>query len=60
MTKLIHLMEELRRDLPSVKNRYDAEAEAMKQPTDPHRILADTDELFVAAAKIKQDEESKP
>ena len=60
VTKLIHLMEELRRDLPSVKNRYDAEAEAMKQPTDPHRILADTDELIVAAAKIKQDEQSKP
>lgn len=58
VTKLIHLIEELRRDLPSVKNRYDAEAEAMKQATDPHRILADTDEMSVAAAKVKQDEGS--
>ena len=38
-TKLIHLMEELRRDLPSVANRHDAEVEEMQKPTDPHAML---------------------
>jgi uncharacterized membrane protein len=37
--KLIALIEELRRDLPDVKNRHDAEAAAMEQSTDPHAIL---------------------
>ena len=37
--KLIALLEELRRDLPEVKNRHDAEAAAMEQSTDPHAIL---------------------
>ena len=37
--KLIALLEELRRDLPEVTNRHDAEAVAMEQSTDPHAIL---------------------
>jgi len=48
-TKLIDLMEELRRDLPMVKNRRDAESEAMQRPTDPSRVLAEIDEVRVAA-----------
>ena len=48
-TKLIHLFEELRRDLPMVKDRRDPESEAMQQPTDPHRVLAEMDEVRVAA-----------
>lgn len=48
-TKLIHLIEELRRDLPMVKDRHDLEAEAMERPTDPHRVLAEIDEARVAA-----------
>ncbi|MDQ2961687.1 MAG: DUF1003 domain-containing protein [Pseudomonadota bacterium] len=59
VTKLIHLIEELRRDLPMVKNRHDPEAEAMKQPTDPHRVLAETDELRRAAEQTKQNGEAK-
>jgi uncharacterized membrane protein len=39
IAKLIWLVEELRTDLPSVKNREDTEAEVMKQATDPHVIL---------------------
>ena len=39
ITKLISLVEELRTDLPNVKNRDDREAEAMKQVTDPQVIL---------------------
>jgi uncharacterized membrane protein len=38
IAKLISLVEELRRDIPSVKNRYDAEAEAMGKPADPHFV----------------------
>ena len=51
-TKLIELIEELRRDLPMVKNRHDPEAHALQQPTDPHQVLAafddrrDSDERF--------------
>jgi uncharacterized membrane protein len=43
-TKLIELIEELRRDLPMVKNRDDPKAEALQQPTDPHQVLAALDE----------------
>ena len=34
-TKLIHLIEELWRGLPMVKDRHDLESEAMQRPTDP-------------------------
>ncbi|MDF5708728.1 MAG: DUF1003 domain-containing protein [Nostoc sp. S4] len=39
IAKLIALVEELRRDIPNVKNRSDPEAEMMKSPTDAHAIL---------------------
>jgi uncharacterized membrane protein len=38
-SKVIHLLEELRRDSPGVKNRLDPEAETMKRQTDPHAML---------------------
>ncbi len=38
--KIIDLLEELRRDLPSVKNRVDLEAEALTKTVDPHEVLA--------------------
>jgi uncharacterized membrane protein len=44
VTKLIDLIEELRRDLPMVKNRDDPNAAAFQQPTDPHQVLAALDE----------------
>ena len=43
-TKLIDLIEELRRDLPMVKDRSDPEAAALQQPTDPNVVLATLDE----------------
>jgi uncharacterized membrane protein len=43
-TKLINLIEELRRDLPMVRDRHDPEAEAMQQPTDPHQVLTALDQ----------------
>lgn len=43
-TKLIDLMEELRRDLPNVKNRHDPEAAALQQSMSPEQVLATLDE----------------
>jgi uncharacterized membrane protein len=43
-TKIIKLLEELRRDLPNVKNRVDPEIEDMKIDTDPHEVLSALDE----------------
>jgi uncharacterized membrane protein len=38
-TKLIHLIEELRHDLPMVRDRHDAVATAMQKPTDASQVL---------------------
>jgi uncharacterized membrane protein len=38
-TKIITILEELRLDLPEVKNRIDPEIEDMKIETDPHEVL---------------------
>lgn len=40
VTKLIHLMEELRRDLPMVRDRHDPQSEAMQQPTDAEEVVS--------------------
>jgi uncharacterized membrane protein len=42
--KLIGLLEELRRDLPNVKNRHDPEAASLKQSMNPDLVLAALDE----------------
>ena len=39
IAKVIELMEELRTDMPTVKNRYDWEATEMQQSTDPQIVL---------------------
>ncbi|WP_036481186.1 DUF1003 domain-containing protein [Myxosarcina sp. GI1] len=39
IAKLIELIEELRTDMPSVRNRYDWEAQIMQQATDPQVVL---------------------
>ena len=38
--KLIDLLEELRRDLPNVRDRHDPEATALQQPMNPDLVLA--------------------
>ena len=53
-TKLINLMEELRRDLPMVKNRDDAEATGLQQPTDPYAVLAALDERRETVERLRQ------
>lgn len=42
--KLIELLEELRRDLPNVEDRHDAEASTLKQAMNPDQVLAALDE----------------
>jgi len=42
--KLIDLLEELRRDLPNVRNRHDSDAAALKQAMSPDLVLAALDE----------------
>jgi uncharacterized membrane protein len=42
--KLIDLMEELRRDLPNVKDRLDAHAESLQRSMNPTRVLEALDE----------------
>lgn len=54
--KLIDLMEELRRDLPSVINRHDPEAAVLRQSMKPDQVLAALDELQTPLA----DEPSEP
>ncbi len=59
IAKLIALLEELRRDLPTVKDRVDPEAEVLKQATDPHMVV-DTLErrLEEELAQLQQQEKS--
>ncbi len=51
VSKIIELLEDLRRDLPSVKNRFDPEAEAMQEPVDPHTALTALNRTLEEAAK---------
>jgi uncharacterized membrane protein len=44
IAKLIALLEELRRDLPSVRDRVDPVADAMSEPADPHTVMAALEE----------------
>jgi uncharacterized membrane protein len=39
VSKIIDLVEELRRDIPSVKDRHDPQAEVMKEMADPDTVL---------------------
>lgn len=45
VTKLIHLIEELRRDLPNVKDRHDPQATAMQERADTARVLSAIEEV---------------
>lgn len=57
--KLIDLMEELRRDLPNVRNRHDAEAAALQQSMNPDLVLAALDERSAAEDPLNSAGEAK-
>ena len=63
--KLIDLIEELRRDLPNVKDRHDANAESLQNAMSPSGVLAALDERVdpverVAAATAQSSELPAP
>ncbi len=51
--KLIDLLEELRRDLPNVKNRHDADAASLREPMNPELVLAALDEAREGVQRSK-------
>jgi uncharacterized membrane protein len=50
-TKVIQLLEESRRDNPSIHNRVDREAEAMARPADPQSVIDAIKETQAGAAR---------
>jgi uncharacterized membrane protein len=44
--KLVALLEELRRDLPSVRDRPDSQAEAMSRGTDVREVMDEVERIF--------------
>ena len=57
--KLIYLLEELRRDLPNVRNRDDPEAAALQQSMNADAVLAALDERSAAEERSKLAAEAK-
>src|SRR5580700_2429390 len=58
--KLIDLIEELRRDMPDVKNRHDPEAAALQKSMNPDQVLAALDERSEPEQRLKQAGEADP
>jgi uncharacterized membrane protein len=57
--KLIDLLEELRRDLPNVKNRPDPQAAALQQSMNPELVLAALDEDIGPDKHLQSSEDAK-
>ncbi len=51
VSKIIELLEELRRDHPMVRDHHDPEAIAMQEPVDPHTALTSLNKTLQDAAK---------
>lgn len=49
VTKLIELVEELRRDMPQVENRHDPEVEALKESVNPHEVISTLNQVIKEA-----------
>jgi uncharacterized membrane protein len=58
VAKLIDLLEELRRDLPNVKNRHDPEVAALLQSMNPELVLAALDERSDPDKQMKSAKET--
>jgi uncharacterized membrane protein len=56
IAKLIALVEELRRDIPTVRNRVDAVAEVMKEPVDPHAVMSALEHTTTSADSPEADD----
>lgn len=51
VSKVIDLLEELRRDTPNIENRHDPQAEAMKENVDPHAVITSLNQSLEEAVK---------
>jgi uncharacterized membrane protein len=58
IAKLIALVEELRQDLPNVRDRHDVEASEMQKTTDPQVVLNALKETLNSTALSKEEEEA--
>ncbi|GAC1626010.1 MAG: hypothetical protein NVS4B7_16060 [Ktedonobacteraceae bacterium] len=56
VTKLIKLVEELRRDLPHVQERDDPEVEALMEPVNPHEVVTTLNQMIKGAAREMEKE----
>jgi uncharacterized membrane protein len=54
IAKLVALVEELRRDIPTVSNRVDPVAEVMQEPVDPHAVLSALAETREEGSPVKK------
>ncbi|MGV0027499.1 DUF1003 domain-containing protein [Phormidesmis priestleyi] len=60
IAKIIALLEELRQDLPNVKNRLDHEAEVMQQAADPEAVMNALEETLISElADLQQEAKEK-
>ena len=59
VAKLINLLEELRRDLPGVKDRHDPDLVALQQSMNPSEVLAALDERSGSEQRVKAGAVSK-
>ena len=57
--KLIDLIEELRRDMPNLRNRHDPDAAVLQQSMNPDQVLAALDELSEPEERLKLAGEGK-
>ena len=48
IAKVIALLEELRRDIPTVRDRYDGVAEAMQKPADPQLVARALEDKIIS------------
>jgi uncharacterized membrane protein len=59
VTMVIALIEELRRDLPSVQNRVDSQAEAMQEVVDPQTVLSALEGMLQEGDNVKEKEKDE-
>jgi uncharacterized membrane protein len=59
IAKIIALLEELRRDLPNVQNRYDPEAESMQEAADPLAVLNALEETLETIEEAMEQQNSE-
>jgi uncharacterized membrane protein len=52
--KIVELLEELRRDLPSVPNRHDPLAKELGKPSDPHEVASELERRTPARGELPE------